>query len=334
MTVDPSGARPRWWLWLRVAAGPAILAALALRLGARPFLDGFRGVDAASVVLASAIALLTTVCCAWRWALIAGGLGVDLPVRRAIGAYYRSQFLNTTLPGGVLGDVHRAVVHGHEGGDLGRGARIVALERSAGQVVQVALAGIVLLLVPSPVRLSPALVLTVVGICATGGTLLCLQARRGGSSIWARVASTVVRDVRLGILTARAWPGVLIASMAVVLGHLTTFLVAARAAGSTASTLTLLPLALLVLVAMTLPLSIAGWGPREGVAAWVFALAGLGASEGVAAAVLYGVLVLVASLPGAALLTADALRRAAVPPARVDRAPAAAPQVRTAATRV
>ncbi len=52
---------------------------------------------------------------------------------------------------------------------------------------------------------------------------------------------------------------------------------------------------------MVLP-SIAGWGPREGATAWVFAAAGLGAAQGAATAVVYGVMVLAASLPGAVVL--------------------------------
>jgi hypothetical protein len=48
--------------------------------------------------------------------------------------------------------------------------------------------------------------------------------------------------------------------------------------------------------------SVGGWGPREGAAAWAFGAAGLGAERGVATAVVYGVLVLVASLPGAVVL--------------------------------
>ena len=48
--------------------------------------------------------------------------------------------------------------------------------------------------------------------------------------------------------------------------------------------------------------NIGGWGPREGVTAWAFSAAGLGASLGVATAVVYGVMVFVASLPGAAVL--------------------------------
>jgi hypothetical protein len=92
------------------------------------------------------------------------------------------------------------------------------------------------------------------------------------------------------------------ASIVVVAGHLLTFLLAARTAGSTAPLRLLLPLTLLALLAMSLPLNIAGWGPREGVAAWAFATAGLTAAQGVATAVTYGVLVLAASLPGAAVL--------------------------------
>ena len=70
----------------------------------------------------------------------------------------------------------------------------------------------------------------------------------------------------------------------------------------------MLPLALLVMLVMTLP-SVGGWGPREGAAAWAFAAAGLGAQRGVATAVVYGVMVLVACLPGAAVLVVSWARR-------------------------
>jgi hypothetical protein len=44
------------------------------------------------------------------------------------------------------------------------------------------------------------------------------------------------------------------------------------------------------------------------VTAWAFGAAGLSASLGIATAVVYGVMVLVASLPGAAVLVAAELR--------------------------
>jgi uncharacterized membrane protein YbhN (UPF0104 family) len=98
-----------------------------------------------------------------------------------------------------------------------------------------------------------------------------------------------------------------VASAAVVGGHAVTFLVAARTVGSDAPIHQLVPVTLLAMLGMTLP-SIGGWGPREGVTAWAFGAAGLGAGVGVAAAVAYGVLVLFASLPGAAVLIGGWLR--------------------------
>jgi hypothetical protein len=122
---------------------------------------------------------------------------------------------------------------------------------------------------------------------------------------------TVDDDVRDGLLARRAWPAIALASVLVVMGHATTFVIAARTAGATAPLSQLMPLALLAMLAMVLP-SIAGWGPREGATAWAFAAAGLSAELGVATAVVYGVMVLVASLPGALFLVAAWVPRAAV----------------------
>jgi hypothetical protein len=109
------------------------------------------------------------------------------------------------------------------------------------------------------------------------------------------------------VLARRAWPAIACASALVVAGHALTFLIAAHTAGAPASAARMLPLALLVLLAGALP-NVGGWGPREGVTAWAFAAAGLGASRGVATAVVYGVMVFVSTLPGAAVLAAGWLR--------------------------
>ena len=76
-------------------------------------------------------------------------------------------------------------------------------------------------------------------------------------------------------------------------------MVAARTAGVTASSGEVVPLALVVLLVSAVPVGIAGWGPREGAAAWVFGAVGLGAAQGLTVAVVYGVMALVATLPGA-----------------------------------
>jgi hypothetical protein len=246
---------------------------------------------------------------------VARGLGVDLPLGTAVAAYYRSLFLNVTLPGGVVGDVHRGISHGRDTSDVGRGLRAVAWERSAGQVVQAVLTVAVLLVLPSPVRGAMPIV-ALAALAAVAGVALVGRARPdvgramgvAGRSRLSRLRNAASRDVRDGLLARRAWPTIALASALVVAGHTMTFMIAARTAGATAPVSRMLPLALLVMLAAVLP-NVGGWGPREGVTAWAFAAAGLGASRGVATAVVYGVMVFVACLPGAAVLLAAWARR-------------------------
>src|SRR5262249_2173737 len=84
-----------------------------------------------------------------------------------------------------------------------------------------------------------------------------------------------------GRLAPRVGPQLTLASVLVVAGHTATFVIAARVAGSTAPLGELLALLMVVQTAMVIPLSIGGWGLREGAAAWAFAAAGLGAATGV-----------------------------------------------------
>jgi glycosyltransferase 2 family protein len=300
------------WAWARLAGAAVTFTVLVWRLGTGPFLDGVRTVDGRALAAASGLAVLTTVCCAWRWKIVARGLGIDLPLPAAVAAYYRSLFLNVTLPGGVVGDVHRGVSHGRDVSDVGRGLRAVAWERSAGQVVQVILTVVVLLVLPSPVHSSMPLVAIALVLAVVGVVFVARTRPGGGRSRWARVRSAVAGDIRDGLLARRAWLGIALASALVVGGHAVTFLIAARTAGISAPPSRMLPLALLVMLAMVLP-SVAGWGPREGATAWVFGAAGLGAERGVATAVVYGVMVLVASLPGAAFLVLAWFRRTRPP---------------------
>jgi len=307
--------------WVRPAVAAALLGVVVWRLGTGPFLDGVRVVDGRALAVAAAVGLLCTVCCAWRWTVVARGLGVPLSLPTAVAAYYRSVFLNLTLPGGVAGDVHRGVSHGRDVRDVGRALRAVAWERTAGQFVQAVLTVVVLLVLPSPVRSSMPFAAGALAALALVVLLVERTRSRSGRSRLARVRNAIAADLRSGLLRRRALPAVVVASAVVVVGHAVTFLVAARTAGVTAPLSQLLPLVLLALLGMVLP-SVAGWGPREGVSAWVFAAAGLGAGRGAATAVAYGVMVLVANLPGALVLVVEWIPRR-TPAPRTETAPLA-----------
>jgi uncharacterized membrane protein YbhN (UPF0104 family) len=302
----------KFWPWLRVLIGVAILGVLVWRVGTGAFVDGLRVINAWSVLAALGIGLLTTVFSAWRWCLVARRLGLRLSLPTAVADYYRALFLNAVLPAGVLGDVHRAVSHGQQSGDIGRGVRAVFLERFAGQVVFLVVGVAVLLSQPALLSavagdLVPSRGVVIVVVCVLVAVLaLAAWARWGrrSTSKWRRGLATTLTDARLGLLARDTWPGVVILSAATVAGHLGLFLVAARVAGSQATIAQLLPPLVLALLVMGLPVNIGGFGPREAISTVAFGAAGLGATQGLTAAVVYGVLALVASLPGAVVLFA------------------------------
>lgn len=284
-------------LALRVGAGIAILVATALAVGLGPFLRGIAAISPLSVLTALTLAVIATAAAAWRWRVVATGYGLTLSPRAAFAAYYRSQFLNAVLPAGVLGDVHRAWVHGRDQDSLGVAARAVAAERILGQIVQVVLTLAILLPLGFGSSLAPLVwcagaVVVAVAVVVASAALLPRPRRL------LRREYALLRPVltRLGALSV-----IVLASVVVVASHVALFVVASLAVG--------LPLGggiaavgLVVLAASAIPLNVGGWGPREAAAGAAFALVGLGASAGVSASTAFGVLALIGVMPGAVVL--------------------------------
>ncbi|MFS8102283.1 flippase-like domain-containing protein [Lentzea alba] len=288
----------KFWPWLRLLLAVAILVGLGLRLGTGAFLDGLRAIDAFSVAAALAIGFATTLLSAGRWVLIARRLGLSLSMRTAVSDYYRALLVNAVLPAGVLGDVHRAVNHGRESGDVGRGVRAVFFERFAGQMVLIGIGLAVLLLHPAP-GLDLNLSGTTVGLVLAG---LVAAAVVGWHIRPVRrvLVNTLADGIRL--LSLKTWPAVIALSAATVAGYVAMFVVAARAAGSDATITQLAPVVVLALLIMAIPVNIGGFGPREAFLAVAFGAAGLGAQAGFTTGIVYGVLALIAALPGGVVL--------------------------------
>jgi uncharacterized membrane protein YbhN (UPF0104 family) len=288
----------KFWPWLRLLLAVAILVAVGLRLGTGAFVDGLRAIDAFSVAAALAIGFATTLLSAGRWVLIARRLGLSLSLRTAVSDYYRALLVNAVLPAGVLGDVHRAVNHGRESGDVGRGVRAVFFERFAGQLVLIGIGLAVLLTYPAPgLDLAPngtTIALILAGLAAlliVGWSL---------KPVRKVLVNTLADGIRL--LSFKTWPAVLGLSAATVAGYVAMFVVAARAAGSDATITQLAPVVVLALLIMAIPVNIGGFGPREAFLAVAFSAAGLGAQHGFTTGIVYGVLALIAALPGAVVL--------------------------------
>jgi uncharacterized membrane protein YbhN (UPF0104 family) len=280
----------------RPLAVAVIVGVLVWWSGPQAVVDALAALDAGPVLAALGLGVVTTVCSAWRWCLVARSMGMRLALPTAVADCYQALFLNSVLPAGMLGDLHRAVGHGRRTGDVGRGVRAVVLERLVGLVVLVGVAAVVLAMEPALLRVLGDLVPGAGWIAAA--VLLVVPAL--GWVLRARLRP-LVAEVR-AVLRGGAGPGILGLSVVTLAGYLATFVVAARAIGATAPVAELLPLLVLALLVMALPFNVGGWGPREAVAAVGFAAVGLGASQGFATAVAYGVLCMVACLPGGAVL--------------------------------
>ncbi|KHK95676.1 hypothetical protein LK09_18585 [Microbacterium mangrovi] len=294
-------ALTRMW---RIGAGLLLVAGTVVAVGTGPFLQGVASVSGAAIVAAVALAAVATGAAAWRWRMVATRLGLALPWRSALAAYYRSQFVNSVLPGGILGDVHRAYAHGRDQGAVGAAARAVAAERVAGQIVQATVTLTVVLPLGFASALGPvAWSAGILGTLAGAAAVVAVAIPRTR-----RLLAAQLQLLRPLARRPAALVAIVIASVLVVAAHVAMFLVAASAVGVASRPAQLVPLALAVLCASALPLNVGGWGPREAASAAVFAVAGFASGAGVAVSTAYGVLGMLAVAPGALVLLGDRVR--------------------------
>jgi uncharacterized membrane protein YbhN (UPF0104 family) len=282
----------------RIGAGVVVIAGTIATVGAAPIARGILSITPGAVLVSLLLTAIATAAAAWRWKAVSQRLGVPLGWGSAIAAYYRSQFLNSVLPGGVVGDVHRAYRQGRESDNLPTALRAVAVERVVGQVVQVPLAVIVLLATGAIAALSA---LEWVGLGLL--TVLLLAVAIGlATTSGRRVLRHEAMVLRRVFASPRAVFEVLAASIIVVAAHTATFVVACLIVGANAGPSELLALATVALLAAAIPFGIGGWGPREAASASAFALVGLTAGVGLAASAAFGVLTLISVLPGLIVL--------------------------------
>jgi uncharacterized membrane protein YbhN (UPF0104 family) len=268
-------------LWRAVDWGEA----WALLSGARPV----------PLLVAAVLLSVQTLLSALRWRLTTGRLGITLPLGHAIREYYLSQVVNQSLPGGILGDAGRAIRAREQAGLLAS-SKAVLFERIAGQIGLFILLLIALLanaLHPRGLTWPPAVAIAiwVALACIAGLALFVYFTRTSG-----------LAGFHHAILARTVWPAQAALSIGTALCNIAAFACAAAAVGAPLPAIVAAALIPMILFAMVLPLSISGWGLREGAAAALFPLAGLSASAGLAASIAFGLTFLGVTLPGLLML--------------------------------
>ena len=292
----PWAANVAW----RFAVSVGLLIGLGWWLDGRALLDQLANIDFRWLLVGFVVTFGQTVLSAWRWRYTAKRLGLNLSLRDAVREYYLAIFINQVCPGGIVGDLSRAWRHARTA-ETGPAVRAVILERLSGQMVMIVLSlGAVAALPKDLIGDVPyRWVLLVILSLVTVVVMTVVRRRSSGNE---SLVEKLLHDTRIAVCSREALPRQLISSSIIVASYLLTFVIAARAIGSYTPLATLVPLIPIVLLAMLLPISIAGWGVREGVAALLWAAAGLSAVEGAAISATYGLLILISSLPGAGVL--------------------------------
>lgn len=279
-------ARPSWRT-VAVGAGQVLLTAAILWVvvalwGPENFTSALRGLPWWTFAVAGVLGGAGVVTQAARWRIVARHHGIDVGVGAAVARCWQAAFLNSVLPGGIAGDALRAADDSTDAeassrrGALARGFAAMATERLVGSAVVFTAGGAVLL---------PLAPLAGIG-CLTAALVAVLIVTR-----WLRRLpwAAIVQVVLLSVLGWMCFASLFMVSVAVLAPSAPVTVMPSSAAAA--------------LAGMSVPVGVGGWGIREVAAAWSFSLNGLASEAGVRVSVGYGVLALVSTAPGAAILS-------------------------------
>lgn len=272
-----------------------------------------RRADPSTLVAAQAVMIATVVLAATRWGILCRALGLRMSTRLALSLTFSGLFFGQVLPGPLGGDAVRAWL-GHRSGlrlqDLLLG---LVLDRLIALVAVLLLigAGIHWLSEVAP----PVMVwsLSTVVLAMLGAVVLLVNADRllrlaGLRSPRLARALALAGALRDALRHRSAGWALLLAFLI----HLTTILAIALCAWSLGLPLGLrdcLVIVPITVLAASLPVSINGWGVREGAMVVGCGLYGIAPSDALLLSVLFGLGMLVAALPGGILWLTPRHRR-------------------------
>lgn len=242
-----------------------------------------------------------------RWQAISAALGAALPMATHLKLNLISVFFNQALPSTLGGDAVRTWMARHTPAGLSGAAFAVLADRAAGFVALLLIVALglpwSLAMIDDAAGRTAILSLLALGILAAGIYLTLGSMPPQWAGRWRLVG--FLRDAsRAGRRSVcRASPGVF-ALILSLLGHFSTILgiwALARSLGIDAGLLPITVLVPAVLLVSMIPITVAGWGVREGAMIAALAFAGIASTESLALSVLYGLAMIVWGLVGGLL---------------------------------
>lgn len=294
----------RWLPWvLKGGISLGLIAWVLSKIDPAAAWQQAKGIDGGLLLLSVVLMLVQIALGAVRWALVLRALSAAFHWLQTMSVYYIGVFFSIVLPGAVGGDAVRMWFARRNGLSLATAVNSVALERA---VTVFALVLLVCLCEPILVMRLPDLpgiwvFPVLLAVCVLGIlTLAALDRLPQNLHRW-----RLVRGLALLAADTRKLffhPGFSLATVVVALvGHVNLSLVAyvlALGLGLEVHVLDCLVLVPPVILIMTLPISIAGWGVRETAMVTAFSFVGLPASSTLVLSILFGVVTMVTALPG------------------------------------
>ena len=293
---------------LRLTLSIALIVALAYQIGSDQVLAQIQSarwqmIMVVVFILGSHVLVLTP-----RWRTILSTLGYKIHWAALLPSVFLGFLCNQVLPTGVGGDALRAWRARSLGVPLDVGMYSVLLDRIAGAVT-IFFGTVLLVPFAAPVVRSGVLwvvALLIVCLLAGGICLWLISALSPSQFSLLRAMQRAIDgfnvSVKLLVCRPRAVLNVIVLS---VIGQL----IAAAALGLLAQELQIRvsPIGVMVvtfgaMLAATIPISIAGWGVREGALVFLFGMYDVPAQTAFAVSILFGACLLLASAPGALVL--------------------------------
>jgi uncharacterized protein (TIRG00374 family) len=296
--------------WVRAGITLALLAIVVSGLDWSQIAQRLRDGRPLDFLLAVGLVVVALATGAWRWHALLRRAGVPLGTSRLARIYAVSTFSATFLPTTAGGDVTRALLVTRRGPDLRRVVVSILVDRAGGLAGLMGIAWLALVLAPSQV---PSGTRALLGwstlVLAVGALIVLVAAFRGGQVVRRLIPErlmTTARDARSVLRDYAGDPGLLTSWVLLSVAYQTLITLQLVVLGDAIQVDLPFATAAVALTLVTLitliPISIGGFGVREG--SYVVLLGGvsIAASDATLISVLSVATLLVASLPGAYLI--------------------------------
>jgi glycosyltransferase 2 family protein len=307
--VAPARSRAGWVRLLRLAVSAGLLAVLVTKIDFADMVPENRSLPGTIAFLVAGIVLMgfSLVLAAWRWQRVLDVFDVHVPLRRLVSHYFAGQFVGNVLPSTVGGDVLRVTRTARDIGARDVAFASVVLERLTGFV---ALPFLLLLgfLADPDLFTAPNAWIALVTAGATIGVLVLIIVVAGHPNVAGRFTEhenwmRYIGAIHIGIDRLRRDPRDAVAALGAAVAYqfvvVTSVYCAVHTIGLTVPNAAVLAYVPAVAMAQVLPISVGGFGLREGMLTLLLHPLGANTAQAVAVGLLWYAMMLIVSLGGA-----------------------------------